>query len=399
MIERSKRHEIALLAEDFPAIAILGPRQVGKTTLAHAVGEYQSSLYLDLESPRDRSKLTDPEHYLHQHQDKLIILDEIHRMPELFRTLRGLIDQHRRQDRTDCRFLVLGSASMELLQQTGETLAGRIAYVELYPFNLQEVGADQWQNLWLRGGFPDSFLSRSEPYSQTWRRNFIRTYLERDIPQFGPRIPAETLRRFWTMLAHLHGELLNHTSLGRSLGVSNKTISNYLDLLVDLLLVRRLPPWRNNTGKRLVKSPKIYLRDSGLMHSLLQISNYDSLLGHPKSGDSWEGFVLENILSTAPDDTEATFYRTAAGAEIDLVLQFADQIWAIEIKRTSAPKLSKGFYLACADIRPTAKFVVYSGEECYQLPEQITVLPLATLLARLTSGASEKRPFSEAPVA
>jgi len=185
------------------------------------------------------------------------------------------------------------------------------------------------------------------------------------------------------MLAHLHGELLNHTSLGRSLGVSNKTISNYLDLLVDLLLVRRLPPWRQNTGKRLVKSPKIYLRDSGLMHSLLQISDYDSLLGHPKSGDSWEGFVLENILSVAPGDTEATFYRTAAGAEIDLVLQFADQTWAIEIKRTSAPKLSKGFYLACADIQPTAKFVVYTGEECYQSADQVTVLPLPDLLERL----------------
>ncbi|MEM6405326.1 MAG: ATP-binding protein, partial [Pseudomonadota bacterium] len=202
MIKRDKRHEIALLAEDFPALAILGPRQVGKTTLAHAVGEHQTSLYLDLESPRDRSKLTDPEHYLQQHQNKLIILDEIHRMPELFQILRGLVDQYRRQGQTRCRFLVLGSASMELLQQTGETLAGRIAYVELYPFNLREVGTNQWQTLWLRGGFPDSFLGRSERYSQTWRRNFIRTYLERDIPQFGPRIPAETLRRFWTMLAH-----------------------------------------------------------------------------------------------------------------------------------------------------------------------------------------------------
>ena len=382
-IHRNKLAEVQALVDDTPCIALLGPRQVGKTTLAFEIKNDQAALYLDLESPRDRNKLSDPEHYLRQYQNKLIIMDEIHRAPELFQVLRGLIDENRRQGNTKCQFLILGSASIDLLNQTSESLAGRITYVELYPFNLSEVGAEAIQTLWLRGGFPDSFLSKTERYSQTWRRNFIRTYLERDIPQFGPRIPAETLRRFWTMLAHLQGELLNYTSLGRSLGATNKTISNYLGLLADLLLVRRLPPWKDNTGKRLIKSPKIYIRDSGLMHSLLHISNYESLMGHPKSGDSWEGFVIENLLSVAPTDMEATFYRTAAGAEIDLVLRFADQIWAIEIKRSTAPKLTKGYHLACADIHPTAKYVVYNGEESYPLRDGIEVLSLPTLMEKL----------------
>ena len=387
-IHRDKLAEVQTLVDDTSCIALLGPRQVGKTTLAFEIKNDQSALYLDLEAPRDRNKLTDPESYLRQHQDKLIIMDEIHRAPELFNILRGLIDENRRQGNIKCQFLILGSASIDLLNQASESLAGRITYVELYPFNLTEVGIAAMHTLWLRGGFPDSFLSRSERYSQTWRRNFIRTYLERDIPQFGPRIPAETLRRFWTMLAHLQGELLNYTNLGRSLGVTNKTISNYLDLLTDLLLVRRLLPWKDNTGKRLVKSPKIYIRDSGLMHSLLHISDYDSLMGHPKSGDSWEGFVIENLLSVAPTDTEATFYRTAVGAEIDLVLQFSDQTWAIEIKRSTVPKLTKGFYSACADIHPTAQYVVYNGEDSYPLREGIEALSLPTLMKKLRTYAT-----------
>lgn len=388
MINRDKVCEVAELLAAFPAVAILGPRQVGKTTLAREVGKQRLSVYLDLESERDRSKLTDPAHYLARHQDKLVILDEIHRVPELFQTLRGLIDENRRAGRRTGHYLALGSASIELLRQSGESLAGRIAYAQLFPFNLAETGVATLEQLWLRGGFPDSFLARSHRQSQLWRRNFIRTYLERDIPQFGPRVPAERLRRFWTMLAHLHGSVLNAVGMARSLGVDGKTVSNYLDLLVDLLVVRRLPPWSGNVGKRLVKSPKMYIRDSGLLHTLLQIGDFENLLGNPKCGDSWEGFVIENLLSVMPEDGEAAFYRTAAGAEVDLVLHFCGNTWAIEIKRTTAPKLSKGFHIACGDIRPTRKFVVYDGTACYRLSDDIVALPLAALMARLRSAAA-----------
>ena len=332
MISRDKVSEVTDLVDTFPAVAILGPRQVGKTTLAREIGAQRASVYLDLEAESDRSKLADPAYYLAQHRDDLVILDEIHRLPELFRALRGLIDENRRAGRRTGQYLVLGSASIELLRQSSESLAGRIAYAELFPFNLVETGAGTLEKLWLRGGFPDSFLSRSDRQSGTWRRHFIRTYLERDIPQFGPRVPAETLRRFWVMLAHLHGGLLNAAGLARSLGVDNKTVRAYLDFMVDLLLVRRLPPWSGNVGKRLVKSPKVYIRDSGLLHTLLQIGDFESLLGNPKYGDSWEGFVIENLLSVLPDDAEAAFYRTSAGAEVDLVLHFGREIWAIEIK-------------------------------------------------------------------
>jgi predicted AAA+ superfamily ATPase len=383
MLSRDKISVVTDLVESFPAVAILGPRQVGKTTLAREISVQRPSVYLDLESEQDRSKLTDPAYYLSQHQDKLVILDEIHRVPELFQALRGLIDESRRAGRRAGQYLVLGSASIELLRQSGESLAGRIAYAELFPFNLAETGAETLEKLWGRGGFPDSFLTRSDRQSQTRRHNFIRTYLERDIPQFGPRVPAETLRRFWVMLAHLHGGLLNAASLARSLGVDNKTVSNYLDLLVDLLLVRRLPPWSGNVGKRLVKSPKIYIRDSGLLHTLLQIADFESLQGNPKYGDSWEGFVIENVLAVMPDDGEAFFYRTSAGAEIDLVLRFGAETWAIEIKRTTAPKLSKGFHMACGDIGPTRKFVVYGGKEHYLIPNDIVVLPLLDLMGLL----------------
>ena len=388
MISRDKVSELTDLVDGFPAVAILGPRQVGKTTLAREIGARRPSVYLDLESEADRNKLADPAYYLAQHQGELVILDEIHRVPELFQTLRGVIDEHRRAGRRAGHYLVLGSASMELLRQSSESLAGRIAYVELFPFNLAETGAGTLEKLWLRGGFPDSFLSRSDRQSRTWRRHFIRTYLERDIPQFGPRIPAETLSRFWIMLAHLHGGLLNAAGLARSLGVDNKTVRTYLDLMVDLLLVRRLPPWSGNVGKRLVKALKVYIRDSGLLHALLQVGDFEGLFGHPKYGDSWEGFVIENVASVLPDDAEAAFYRTSAGAEIDLVLRFGGEIWAIEIKRTTAPKLSKGFHIACNDIRPTRKFVVYGGEERYPIPGDIMVLPLLDLMHLLRDASA-----------
>ena len=457
MFPRLLEQRIVTLLTEAPAVAILGPRQVGKTTLAleladragksgtarHDVegagqensggdGDYapagavdlRAPLYLDLEAPSDRVKLTDPESYLERYADRLVILDEIHRAPELFQTLRGLIDQGRRRarggdagGRGNGRFLVLGSAALDLLRQSGETLAGRIAYAEMYPLTLPEVKGEvertitpngtnghgggnagegtqstdrqgssdreTLDRLWLRGGFPDSYAARSDAASMRWRRDFIRTYLTRDIPQFGPRIAEETLRRFWTMLAHQQGGLLNAAALARSLGVDGKTVASYLDLLVDLLLVRRLRPWHANAGKRLVKSPKVYVRDSGIAHALLDIGTTDDLLAHPIAGGSWEGFVIENILALAPEGTNAHFYRTGAGAEIDLVLEFGSHRWAIEIKRSGAPKLTRGFHVACEDIEPTERFVVYPGREAFPMGEGIEAVPLGDLLERL----------------
>jgi len=383
MLIRTKYAELIELIDNFPAVAIIGPRQVGKTTLARLVADGRPSIYLDFESAADRAKLSDPEYYLRQHSDKLIILDEIHKVPELFSSLRGIIDENRRKGRRSGQFLILGSAAIDLLQQSGESLAGRITYMELFPLSLSETDKGDLERLWLRGGYPDSFLSKNDRLSNVWRASFIRTYLERDIPEFGPRIPAERLRRFWTMLAHVHGGLLNSANLSRSLTVDRKTITNYLDLLSDLLLVRRLQPWHQNVGKRLVKSPKVYIRDSGILHSLLHIPDFENLLGNPKLGDSWEGFVIENILANVPPETESYFYRTAAGAEIDLVLCFANQRWAIEIKRTTAPKLTKGFHLACTDIKPTKKWVVYGGTETYPMKDDITALPLSGMLEKL----------------
>ena len=321
MIARRHLDRLKQLVDEYPAVALLGPRQVGKTTLAKAVARERNAVYLDLESSRDRNKLAnDPELYLADHEDKLVILDEVHRLPDLFQELRGIIDQGRERGLRTGRFLLLGSAAMDLLKQSGESLAGRIAYAELPPFDLLEVDAADLDRLWLRGGFPESFLAGSDRSSLACRRNFIRTYLERDIPQLGPRIPAETLRRLWTMLAHVQGGLLNVANLARGLGVDVKTVGSYLDLLVDLLLVRRLPSWHRNVGKRLVKSPKIYVRDTGVCHALLQLETKEDLVGHPVVGASWEGFVIENLISVAPDGTEPCFYRTSAGAEIDLVL-------------------------------------------------------------------------------
>jgi uncharacterized protein len=341
------------------AVALLGPRQVGKTTLAVELGEREGALYLDLESREDRAKLSDAALYLQEHEERLVILDEIHRVPELFSALRGLIDRGRRRGHRLGRFLVLGSASMDLLRQSSESLAGRIAYVEMGPLDALEVDGRSVAKLWQRGGFPDSFLARSDADSFDIRVDFVRTYLERDVPQLGPRIPAETLERLWTMLAHQQGGLLNASRLAAGLGLSVPTVIRYVDLLVDLLLVRRLTPVLANTGKRLVKSPKVYVRDSGLVHALLGIRAGDELLGHPVVGTSWEGFVIESLLAACPPRTEAGFYRTAAGAEIDLVLELPRSgRWAIEIKRGLAPKLEKGFHLACEDLRPTRQLVV-----------------------------------------
>jgi uncharacterized protein len=324
---------------------------------------------------------------LAQHADKLVILDEVQRVPELFQTLRGLIDSGIRKGREAGRFLLLGSASIDLLKQSGESLAGRIAYEELSVLNILEIKRLEYEHLWLRGGYPKSFLSESDKKSLLWRENFIRTYLERDIPQLGPRIPAETLRRLWTMLSHGQGGLLNSAQLARSLSVDGKTIARYIDLMVDLLLVRRLMPFHTNAGKRQVKSPKVYVRDSGVAHTLLGIDNLERLNGHPIVGASWEGFVIENLLTLLPNFVQAFFYRTFAGAEIDLVLELAGgERWAIEIKRGLSAKLEKGFYYACEDLNPTKAFVVYSGNERYPMSQGVEAIGLremASIIAAL----------------
>ena len=386
MIARQKLRLLRARLDQFPAVALLGPRQVGKTTLAELVAEERASVYLDLEDAADRERLSDAALYLFGHEDKLVILDEVQRVPELFRTLRGLIDKGRRRDIRAGRFLLLGSASIDLLKQSGESLAGRIAYVELEPFNVLEVDGDAREQLWIRGGFPDSFLAESDEASGIWRENFVRTYLERDIPQLGPRVPAETLRRFWTMLAHLQGSTLNAAQLARGLAVDGKTVARYLDLLVDLLLVRRLSPLCPNVGKRLVKSPKVYLRDSGIVHALLGLDDRDAVLSHPVAGGSWEGLVLENLLGAAPERVKPWFYRTAAGAEIDLVLEMpGGRLWAIEIKRGLAPKLDKGFHHAREDLSPERAFVVYSGNDRYPKADGVEVIGLGELAALLAA--------------
>lgn len=365
-----------------PAVALLGPRQAGKTTLALEIG--RKAHYLDLGSEQGRAKLAQPELYLADHQDRLVILDEVHRAPGLFPVLRGLIDRARRKGRKTGLYLLLGSASLDLLKQSGETLAGRVAYLELTPFNILETRRLPADELWLRGGFPDSLLAPDAAHSLRWRQDFIRSYLERDIPQFGPRIAAETLRRFWAMLAHHQGGLLNIAQFARNLGVDAKTAGGYLDLLVDLLLVRRLPPWHANLGKRLVKSPKVYVRDSGLVHALLNIADKETLLGHPVLGQSWECFVMENLLACAPSQVQGHFYRSSGGAEIDLLLSMPDgSLWAIEIKRSLAPKLERGFHAACADLNPARKFVVYPGKERYRLARDIEAISLPELAREL----------------
>jgi predicted AAA+ superfamily ATPase len=370
-----------------PAVALLGPRQAGKTTLALEVAGSRPSMYLDLESEADRAKLAEPELYLSQHADKLVVLDEIQRTPQLFRSLRGLIDAGRRRGRGKGRFLVLGSASIDLLKQSSESLAGRIRYLELAPLDAGEAGRERLDALWLRGGFPESLLADSDAASLRWRTDFIRTYLERDIPQLGPRIPAETLRRLWTMLAHQQGGLLNAAALARALAVDGKTVAAYLDLLVDLLLVRRLSAWHGNVRKRLVKSPKVYVRDSGLVHALLGIGEREALLSHPVAGASWEGLAIESLIAAAPGGTEAYFFRTAVGAEIDLLLKLPGRRkpLAIEIKRGLAPKIERGFHLACDAVRPERRLVVYGGVERFPLADGVEAVSLIDLCEELSS--------------
>lgn len=372
-----------------PAVALLGPRQVGKTTLAHDIAAETPSIYLDLESREDRAKLADPVLFLDSFEDRLVVLDEIHRVPELFSTLRGVIDRGRRHGRKTSRFLILGSALMDLLKQSGESLAGRIACLEMGPLDALETSAANPDTniLWTRGGFPESYLAANDRHSLEWRKDFIRSYLERDVPSLGPRIPAETLERLWTMLAHEQAAPLNATRLAASLMIGAQTVVRYIDLLVDLLLVRRLTPFHGNVGKRLVKSPRIFVRDSGIVHALLGIGDYNALSGHPVVGASWEGFVIENLIAAAPARTVPGFYRTAAGAEIDLMLEIPGHgLWALDIKRSLSAKPAKGFYLACEDLKPQRRFLVNSGSERYPIApglDAVGLLEMAGILASL----------------
>jgi uncharacterized protein len=380
MIDRIVTTQLKEYLALFPAVALLGPRQVGKTTLARTFTSRIPGTYLDMENPADREKLSDPLGYLSGRTESLTIIDEIQRVPGLFQVLRGIIDENILEGRRTEQFLLLGSASIDLLRQSSESLAGRIAYLELAPFSVLEIKPDQVIDLWIRGGFPSSFLAAGDRESVLWRSNFIDTYLERDIPQLGPRIPAETLRRFWTMLAHAQGSLLNAAGFARSLGVDGKSVTRYLDLLVDLLLLRRLQPFHTNTRKRLVRSPKIYVRDSGLVHSLLRLGTTDDVLGHPVAGASWEGFVVENLLTSAPHGTESSFYRTATGVELDLILDLpGGHRWAIEIKRGMVPSPGKGFYTALEDIKPDRSFIVYGGTERYRKGNGVEVIGLREL--------------------
>ncbi|MBM3376314.1 MAG: ATP-binding protein [Betaproteobacteria bacterium] len=371
----------------FPAVALLGPRQVGKTTLALQVAQAfdPNFIYLDLESELDQAKLALPRAFLAEKMDRLVVIDEVHRKPGLFPELRGLIDAARREGKKAGHYLLLGSASLELLKQSGETLAGRILYTELPPLQVSEIPHTDINQLWLRGGFPESFLAATEAASIDWRRSFVRSYLERDIGQFfTQRISANDLRRLWTMLAHQQAMQVNMAALSRSLGLDQKTVKNYLSLLGELLLLRQLPAWHTNIGKRLVKTPKTFIRDSGLVHSLLGITSVDSLLAHPIAGGSWEAFVAEQIANASEADSQIFFYRTGGGAEIDVVLERpSGELWAIEVKRSLKPTLSKGFHQACADLQPRRKLVITPGEGRWWVAEDIEAMDIGSLITEL----------------
>ena len=347
----------------------------GLRAAARRVGH---AVYLDLERPSDAARLADPELYLEPLADRLVIIDEIQRRPALFPVLRSLVDAKRRNG----RFLVLGSASPDLSRQSSESLAGRIVYLELAPLSLEEAGARARPALtamWNRGGFPESYLARSDEQSLEWRDAFIDTHLQRDLPALGVRIPAAALRRFWEMLAHFHGQMWNASKIAASLGVTAPTAKHYLDTLQDTFMVRVLPPFASNLKKRLVKSPKVYLRDSGLLHALLHIGDADQLLGHPIAGASWEGWVIEQALTLINGRSSACFYRTAAGAEIDLVIERPKRRLAFEIKLGSAPSPSRGFWSGLSDLKPSAGFVIYSGKERFPLGRGVEALPVSML--------------------
>jgi len=386
MIERQLHSLIERRLLQSPAVVLLGPRQVGKTTLAKAVAaQHPNAMVLDLERESDRAALQQPELFFAAHRDRLLVLDEVQFTPQLFAALRPEIDADRRVG----RFLLLGSASGDLLRQSGESLAGRVSYLELTPLLAAEVPVADLaglQSLWLRGGYPLSYLAQDEEASYAWRHDFIRTFLQRDLPGMGVRVPAETLRRFWQMLAHLQGQLFNASQLGMSLGgASHTTASRYLDVLVDTMMVRRLPPHLANVGKRLVKSPKVYLRDSGVLHALLGLATVQDLQGHPVAGASWEGFVVEQVAAALPPDAQLGFYRTAAGTELDLVIERGSRRVGVEIKFSSAPKPTKGFWQALQDLQVDRAYVVAPVLRRYPLAERVEVIPVAEVAGLLGS--------------
>lgn len=388
MIVRDIQEKLKKALQTMPVVALLGPRQVGKTTLALYVSTLiqKKTTYLDLESDEDFNKLTDAEAYLKRFSDELLVIDEVQRKPDLFRIIRGIVDERKRNGERAAHFLLLGSASRDLLQPSSETLAGRIRYIELTPFSVNEIFQEEKENfdlekIWLKGGFPDSYLTENNQESWDWRSDFISTYMERDLPAMGVGIAPTQLKRFWKMLAHYNGNQINHTELGRSLELSHTTIKNHLDVLTDFYMVRQLVPWSGNIKKRLVKSPKVYIRDTGILHHLLSISSMESLLSHPLMGSSWEGFVIENILNLLDNRWQFSYYRTATQVEIDLVLQTPDlEIWAVEVKRASAPKIGRGFYEACSDIKATHKWVVNANNDRYPLPNEVEVIGLIEFL-------------------
>jgi uncharacterized protein len=387
MLERSLRPIVEGRLQQMPAVVLLGPRQVGKTTLALQIASARSdnALYLDLERPSDLRRLDDADAYLRAQTGKLVIIDEIHRAPALFESLRGIIDERRRSGERAGQFLLLGSASLDLMRQASETLAGRVAYLELAPLNVLELpdGLDT-NRAWSRGGFPDSLLASDDAASLAWRRSFVRSYLERDVPMFAPRLPAEAVGRLWTMLAHAQGTPVNQSRLAASLAVSSPAVNRYIDLLVDLLLVRRLRPWSGNVGKRLVRTPKTYIRDSGLAHALLDLETWDDVLGHPVAGASWEGFVIENLIVAAGEQRTPYYYRTADGAEVDLVFERGGRVeMIIEIKRSTAPVLSRGFRFAREVLEPRTAWLVHGGRETWDVEEGVTATSVHDLMGRL----------------
>lgn len=353
-----------------PITALLGPRQCGKTTLARMFAEGKKVTFYDLESFPDQQRLQNPELVLSP-LEGLVILDEIQIIPKLFPVLRVLVD---RPD-NKARFIILGSASPAIIKTASETLAGRVEFIDLSGFDLSETGTENWKPLWLRGGFPRAYLAKSEEDSLTWREGFIRTFLERDIPQLGINIPAVAMRRFWTMLAHFHGSTWNASELGRSMGLSDKTVRSYLDILTGTFMVRQLQPWFENIGKRQVKSPKIYLRDTGLLHSLLNIPDWHNLLGHPKIGASWEGFVIEQVLQTLRPP-QAYFWATHSGAEIDLVFLYQGHKYGVEVKFNEAPRITKSMRTALTDLALHHLWIIYPGQESYPAADKISVCSL-----------------------
>jgi hypothetical protein len=385
MIARPRALErIAQAFRVHPVAGLLGPRQCGKTTLARLLAEAEPAVYFDLENPVDRRRLSAPMTVLGQLRG-LVIMDEVQRQPELLELVRVLVDR----PENDARYLLLGSASPYLVRGASESLAGRIGLVDLAGFDLDEVGAGSRDRLWLRGGFPRSFLAPDDDASMRWREGFIRTFLERDIPQLGIGVPAETLRRFWTMLAHYHGQVWNAAELARALGTSENTARRYLDILAGAFMVRVLPPWFENLGKRQVKSPKVYLRDSGLLHGLLGLADLHVLQGHPKLGASWEGFALELVLN-ALETRDAYYWATHAGAELDLMVMTRGRRYGFEFKYQDAPRTTRSMRTALADLDLTHLWVVYPGREAYVLDERLSVVPLArvhTLATELRGGA------------